>query len=65
MKVGDRVRVIADDGFIAPELGVGAVGTVGRVDENGVVGVFIDNFREPQLNEGGWSYYPKALELIQ
>lgn len=62
-KIGDRVRVIEEVGYEAPQLQAGAVGTVGYVSGH-AIGVHIDDYREPMFDEGGWNYYPESLEVI-
>lgn len=77
IKVGDRVRIVKNyygtSKHDAP-LDVGAVGTVGAVYEEGydyingkktrAIGVYIDGYKEPLFNEGGWGYPEDYVEVI-
>lgn len=65
MEVGTRVRVSKDAGYQADELAVGATGVVGQIVSTEMVGVYIDGYREPMFNEGGWGYSIDTLEVIE
>lgn len=65
MQVGTRVRVAKYAGYEAYELAIGATGTVGQIVSDELVRVFIDGYREPIFNPGGWAYPVDTLEVIE
>lgn len=71
LKIGDRVRIIDQDGYYASTeqgLVVGNTGTVVRLAEVGVgaLKVRTDNASEPTDGGGvGWSFSPEALEKLE
>lgn len=71
MKIGDKVKIIKNDSYYAPQLDVGNTGVIVAAQPGDTVfAVKLDSGFDPAPEgyldgHAAWAYYPRELEVIQ